>query len=298
MKIDILHIRTQDGLRLQSVYYKPEINASTCVLFIHGMSGNFIENYFGHIAGKYLSKKGLSFIYSHNRGYNHINDIPTKQIKKDGGYKTVRNGAVFERFKECLLDIDGWIKKCQKLNHRNIILAGHSLGCNKVIYYLSKKRPKNIKGLILASPPDMVGLVKKEKYQPNYQQLLKEARQNLKNNKPKKILSSKIWDWHYLSSQTFLDFFVEKCAADNLPVLRKPDKFKQLAKIDVPILGIMGEYDDIAIRTLKKDLDLIASKAINCPSFTKKFIKGGNHNYERQEKQFAKVIYDWASKIK
>lgn len=296
MKIDILYIRTEDRLRLQGVYYEPE-EKHTCVLFIHGMSGNFIENYFGHIVGKHLSSKGLAFIYAHNRGYNHINDIATQEVKDDGGYKTVRNGASFERFKECIYDIDGWIKKCEELGYKNIILVGHSLGCNKVIYYLNKKIPKSIKGLILASPPDMVGLVKKPDYQSNYEELLKEAKKNLKNGKPQKILSTKIWDWYYLSSQTFLDLFEEGSAADNLPVLRNPDKFPQLAKIDIPILGIMGEHDDIAIKTLKEDLDLIASKATNCPFFSKQFIKGGNHNYERQEELFAKVIYDWVQKL-
>ena len=73
---------------------------------------------------------------------------------------------------------------------------------------------------------------------------------------------------------------------------------KELSSIDVPILGIMGENDDIEIRTLKEDLDLIASKAINCPSFTKKILKGANHSYERQEKPLSVEVLRWIQGLK
>lgn len=257
------------------------------------MSGNILENHFTHVLGETLSKNRIAFIYCHNRGYNHINDIPTKKIKKDGGYETIRIGATYERFSECIYDIDAWLKKTRNLGYKKLILLGHSLGCNKVVYYFHKKKPKNVVGIILASPPDMVGLIKKPEYQPNYKELLNEARENVKNGKPRKILSTKIWGWYHLSSQTFLDLFEENGPVDNLPVLRNPKKFPQLATINVPILGMMGENDDIAIRSLEEDLKLIKTKATGAPSFIKKFIPKANHNYERQEKVFSNVVLEW-----
>lgn len=59
----------------------------------------------------------------------------------------------------------------------------------------------------------------------------------------------------------------------------------------------MGERDDIAIRTLKEDLDLIASKAVGSPSFTKEFIKGANHTYDQQEGVFANVVTNWVKNL-
>ena len=295
-QLEILHIWTSDNLRLQGVHYKAEIK-DTCVLFIHGMSGNFIENYFAHILGKTLAENGIGFIYAHNRGYGHINDIVTKEIKEDSGYKTVRIGAMYERFSECIYDIDGWLKKCRVLGYKKIVLLGHSLGCNKTVHYFSKKRQKNVIGIILASPPDIVGLFEKPEYQANHKELFEEAKRNIKEGKPRKIVSGIVWDWYQLSSQTYVDLSERNGLADNLPVLRNPKEFSELASINVPILGIMGEHDDIAIRTLKDDLDLIASKAINCPSFTKRFVKGANHNYERQEKDFAKIVLKWIMEV-
>lgn len=290
--LSILHIWTEDNLRLQGIHYEPE-EKNDCVLFIHGMSGNFIENYFAHVLGEVLARSNVGFVYSHNRGYNHINDIATKELKEDGGYKTVRVGATYERFVDCIYDIDGWLKKSRRLGYKRIVLLGHSLGCNKTIYYFSEKKPKDVIGVVFASPPDMVGLFEKPECQPNHGELLKEAKKNVKESKPRKILSGMVWDWYRLSSQTYIDLSERDGAIDNLPILRNPKRFSELATISVPILGIMGENDDIAIRTLEEDLDLIASKAVNCPSFTKRFVFGGNHNYERQEKQFSKIVLEW-----
>lgn len=75
-EIEIRYVQTKDDLRLQGIHYDSG-KYDTCVLLVHGMTGNFIENYFGHVLGQLLSRNGIRFIYSHNRGYNFINDIPT-----------------------------------------------------------------------------------------------------------------------------------------------------------------------------------------------------------------------------
>jgi len=285
--MNTLYIWTEDGLRLQGIYYEPQ-NKNTCVLFVHGMSGNIIENYFADVLGKVLSEQGFGFIYGHNRGYNHINDI----IDRNKGEIT-RQGAMYERFNDCVYDIDAWFLETKRLGYEKIVLMGHSLGCNKTIRYLSKKKPKDVIGVILASPPDMVGLFEKPEYQPNHKELLEEARKNVKEGNPRKLVSGMVWGWYNLSSQTYLDLSEQNGPADNLPVLRNPEEFKELAQINVPILGIMGEKDDIAIRTLEEDMDLIKQKAKSCPSFTAKFVKGANHTYDQEEKQLAKYIIEW-----
>lgn len=288
--MNTLYAWTNDGLKLQGVHYEPKDN-DLCVLVVHGMSGNIIENYFADVLGKTLAKNNVGCIYGHNRGYNHINDI----LKKDG--KTTRQGTRYERFDDCVYDIDAWLSEVRKLGYKKIVLLGHSLGCNKTIRYFSKKKPKDVVGVILASPPDMVGLFEKPEYQPNHKELLEEARKNVKEGKPREQVSGVIWDWYTLSSQTYLDLSERGGPADNLPVMRNPSEFQELAQIDVPILGVMGEKDDIAIKTLEEDLDLIEVKATGCPSFEKAFIKNGSHTYDGQESQFAQVVLDWVKKL-
>lgn len=291
-KLEILHGWTEDNLKLQGFHWSPN-DKKTCIVFIHGMSGNIIENYFGEVLGDKLSQNGYGFIYGHNRGYGHINDIKTKEIKKDGSYKHRRVGVAFERFEECIFDIDLWVSKAKELGYKKIILMGHSLGCNKVIHYYSKTKPQIIDSIILASPPDMVGLAKAEQ---NYQDMLTEAKNNIENGQPRKMLDSLLWDYYYISSQTLVDLVTENCAADNLPLLRNPEVFDELSQINIPIFSFMGEYDDVVTRSLREDLELIKEKAINCPKFDIEILEKANHNYANKENELAEMILKWLNK--
>lgn len=289
--MNIEYVWTEDNLRLMGTHYQGE---ETCIISIHGMSGNFIENYFAHVLGETLANQKYGFIYGHNRGYNHTNDIAQKP-KDDttNGWKYHRIGVTYELFEDSPKDISAWIQKARDLGYKRIILLGHSLGCNKVIYYLSKNKPVDIVGVILASPPDLNGLVELKKYQPNNKALLEEATRLMKDRKPRTLLSNPIWDWYTLSAQTYLSFFRQGSPADNLPVLRNPVKFEQLAVVTQPILCLMGEHDDIEINTLEKDISVIKSKATSSKDFQSEIINGANHCYENKENQFSKSILSW-----
>lgn len=295
-QIEILHGWTKDGLELFGIYWNAK-KKDICTILIHGMSGNIIENYFAEMLGEELSKNNIGFIYGHNRGYSHINDIKTRRIGKDGSNITKRYGAAYEKFDEGIYDVQLWIDKAKLLCYKKIILMGHSLGCNKTIHFLSKRKDKAITGLILASPPDMVGLAKLKKYQPNYSEMVAEARKNVESNEPRKLLQSMLWNWYYISSETFLNLFVDHCPADNLPILRNPDKFGELAKIEVPILALFGEKDDSLIHSPKQDLYIIQKKAVSCPKFNKKIIKGASHVYGNKERELAKTVTDWIKSL-
>ncbi|HVI69072.1 MAG TPA: alpha/beta fold hydrolase [Magnetospirillaceae bacterium] len=289
---NIEHLWTEDGLRLMGIHYS---GRDTCVLEIHGMSGNFIENYYVHILGEKLAAAGYGFIYGHNRGYCHINGIPTKPMRSDNnGYNSTRLGAMYELFEDCPKDISAWISKAKELGYKKIILLGHSLGCNKVVYYLHNHSDADIVGVILASPPDMVGLIELKRYQPNHRELVEEARKLVAAGKPRQLLSGDIWGGEYiLSAQTYLGLFEEGGPADNLSVNRNPETFNQLATIKQPILGIMGEHDDIEIRDLRDDIQLIKSKATSCEDFRVEFVSGANHDYQNREEEFADIVLSW-----
>ena len=128
MKIEFINnLYTIDGLKLPMVHYNID-KKDICVICIHGMCGNFADNYFASVWGNYLSKKSIGLIYEYNRGHDIENDI----VKKDGSL--LRCGTMYEIFEDSIYDIDLAIETATKLNYKRIILLGHSYGCNKVIY--------------------------------------------------------------------------------------------------------------------------------------------------------------------
>lgn len=146
--LSVIYTRTADDLQLQGMHYQPTKKTDTCVLLIHGMGGNFIENVFGDVLGQVFTDQGIAYIYSHNRGYSHTNDIATSEKKPDNGFEYQRHGASYERFSQSHHDIDAWVKCALKQGYSKVILMGHSLGCAKAIYWFnkSKKTKKPIKG--------------------------------------------------------------------------------------------------------------------------------------------------------
>lgn len=78
-------------------------------------------------------------------------------------------GGCYEKFKDCLLDIEGAITYAKNKKYTEIILEGHSYGCNKVLYYYDKKRDTSIKKIILLAPCDIpqecVKFLSKEEYE-------------------------------------------------------------------------------------------------------------------------------------
>ena len=167
---------------------------------------------------------------------------------------------------------------------------GHSYGCNKLIYYYYKKHP-NIIGLIFASAPDMMGLHLYR--QTDYKELVKEAKENIDNGKPTKILSNVVEDYMYMSSQTYYDWFNEKSNLDNLPVMSYSENWYQFETIDVPILTFSGsnETDNYL------HLDLLKNKAKSCNDFKYKIIDNTNHFYNGKEKEISFLILDWIKAI-
>lgn len=280
--IDILYEVTEDEIELEGTYFDSK-KKDICVLFIHGQAQSILNNSFAYKLGKYLSCREISFLYGHNRGHNYINCLH----KKDGSLLV--EGATFEIFEDSLKDIDVWMKKIKDYGYKKIILMGHSLGCNKALYYLSKK--EMVDGLILASAPDMVGITKKEKS--NFLEILKEAKEAVESGKSRKILSSLIGETDYMSAGTFISESLENSNIDNFPIERNPVVFSQLSKVNIPILSIAGSLE---YPTYLKQ-DVLKEKAINSEDFTYKIIDGGNHFYYGKEEELNELIYNWMKKF-
>ncbi len=278
--MDLIYTTTEDKLILPGAYY-PSDKKDLCVVFIHGMSGNILENVHANVLGQTLSKNGICFLYGHNRGHSHINDITIS-----GTQTSRRIGATYERFEESVFDIDAWIKSATDLGYSKIILAGHSLGGPKVIHYMSKKSPSNVVGVILASPADMVGLF--ERYETNPTKILEEANKNLAQGKPLEIVSQKIYGWYYLSSQTTADLFTKGGPADVL---------SEISAIKQPILALYGENDDSFVKSAQEDLDDLKKMATGCKPFTTTIIPGANHSYDGKEVEFSETILKWIKSL-
>ena len=149
-----LEIETKRGSILDGVLFCETTNPDTVLIAITGIHGNFYSNPFYYNFGYTLNKGNIDFIYAQTCdafGKVKKKNTKTRKIEIIGSYN--------EDFKNTNEDIEAYINFAEKYGYKNIYLAGHSLGANKIIYYLSQNHDQRIKKYILLSPANITHLL-------------------------------------------------------------------------------------------------------------------------------------------
>lgn len=255
-------------------------NNKKCILYIPGLAGNFFESKFPREIGKVSIEKGYDFLFSHNQGSFQIIDFPF--LRKDGKLKTKTRGAAYEKFEDCVYDIDAWVKYLDKLGYEEIVILSHSMGCNKIVYYLNQKNNSKISKVILLSPQDNVNFSKLDMHKG----LLEEAKENIKRGYPEKILSKKFLGFCLMSSDTYYQEVTNK-NINNIPYKTPNGNFSLINKINKPIYIIIGS-DDI------EDGDKYMQKIIdNCQNAKYSILADADHNFKNKESELIELVFNY-----
>ncbi|WP_306537814.1 alpha/beta hydrolase [Megasphaera sp.] len=159
-----LNVPTKRGVVLNGVLFRKqkERTSDTVMIAITGIHGNFYSNPFYYNIGDTLNGGDIDFIYAQTN--NAFSEIPTVNIRT-GKEETI--GSWNERFSYTDDDLDAYLTFAKKEGYKHIILGGHSLGANKVIYYLSRNHDKRVEHFFLLSPANltymMSGVTNREK---------------------------------------------------------------------------------------------------------------------------------------
>ena len=235
--LKFLHTYTDDDIHLTGLEYRSN-NSRSCCLLIPGMGGNYIDNSFINILGEALSSNGINYIACNTRGSFNINY--SHSIKSD---KVKEIGIINEMFDDCIYDIKAWLDLALNLGYDDITLIGHSVGCNKIIYFLDIfNNYNNVNDIILISPADYAYRMKKKS---NYASVLSEIKQNCKFRNNNKIV---YFDYYYKYSYAMLDLFLNE-NINNFPFLSNDiARFNSFSNIKIPITIIFGSCEIQTIR--------------------------------------------------
>lgn len=159
-----LDVPTKRGVVLNGVLFRSqrERQADTVMIAITGIHGNFYSNPFYYNIGDTLNAGDIDFIYAQTN--DAFGQIRTVNVNTD---KEELIGSWNERFSYTDDDIEAYLTFAEQEGYRHIILAGHSLGANKVIYYLSRHHDTRVEHFFLLSPANltymMSGVTEREK---------------------------------------------------------------------------------------------------------------------------------------
>ena len=130
-----------------------------CMIYVHGMGGNFYSGILSKAIAQGALKAGYSTFAINTRG--HDLESSAKVLSGRNG-RRLPIGTKLERFEDCARDIGGAIAAMRKLGYRRFTLAGHSTGCQKVLYYLLKTTDRSVRTLVLLAPDDDYNLNRKK----------------------------------------------------------------------------------------------------------------------------------------
>ena len=275
-----LNVPTERGVVLNGVLFRPEKKktADTVMIAITGIHGNFYSNPFYYNIGDTLNKDNIDFIYAQTN--DAFSEIKTVNVKT-GREETI--GSWNERFAFTDEDIDAYLDFAEAECYRHIILAGHSLGANKVIYYLSRHHDKRIEHFFLLSPANltymMSGVTDWEK---------RVIREQVEQGDGEKMLPFPFMGWVDCIANTAYDWQFSGLL-NNVHTAKDGD-FSQAEKITHTGALLVGTYDNF---TDGDPSEFLRNLNRHMPTATKNdliFIEKTGHTYQMKQQEVADKI--------
>jgi len=271
-----LNVETRRGTVLNGVLF-PAKNSDTVVIAITGIHGNFYSNPFYYNIGNKLSDNGIDFIYAQtNDAFGEIETFNAKTGEKE------LIGSWNERFSYTDEDIDAYIDYAAK-NYRHVILAGHSLGANKVIYYLSTHHDKKrVEKFIFMSPANLAYMMSNvSDGEKNFIEKI------VRYGHGEKILPFAFMGWVVCTANTAHDWLSG--------ILDNTNNFSQLEQINHSGALIIGTFDNFTEGDPSKFLRTINSHMPTAADNKLIFIERTGHTYQQKHDEIAKIILNLAT---
>lgn len=275
-----LNVPTKRGSVLNGVLFRPreKKNTDTVMIAITGIHGNFYPNPFYYNIGDTLNSANYDFIYAQtNDAFGQIEtfNVNTKEKEIIGSWN--------ERFSYTDEDIDAYLTWACKEGYEHIILAGHSLGANKVIYYLSNNHDSRVEHFFLLSPANltymMSGVTAREK------QMIKDQ---VERGDGDKLLPFPFMGWVECIANTAYDWQFSG-VLNNVHTAHDGD-FSQAEKIVHTGALLVGTYDNF---TDGDPSDFLRNLNAHMPTAEQNkliFIEKTGHTYQMKNQEVADDI--------
>ena len=140
----LMSIVNRAGLVLDGIVVSPR-DPRLAIVHVHGSLGNFYQQPFIRVFANRLASRGVALLSFNLTAHDGLSEgyTPDQRMRYIGGS--------LSRFETCLDDLDALVHFASSLCPR-IALQGHSLGCDRVLYYV-EQRAKPIP-IVLLSPCD------------------------------------------------------------------------------------------------------------------------------------------------
>jgi pimeloyl-ACP methyl ester carboxylesterase len=278
VEISLVRLRTRDGVWLDGVMAEPR-RRGVALVWVHGLGSVFSS---GQPLIRELSSRltaaGVGYFKFNNRGHDVV-----------AGRGRQLAGAAFERFGQSVTDIRTVIAFAAARGYRKIVLAGHSTGANKALYYVARARDRRVSGLILLGPVSDVAAAAKQIGARELRRRVAVAERLLRRD-PLALVPRA---WGVWGARRYISLYRPGETEDVFPYYRPGARWTALRSVRQPLAAIIGSRDEYLDRRPEELIDAFRRNAVRARSFTGVVVRGARHGFERHERALADVVVRW-----
>jgi len=264
VRTEPITLQTTDGMWLNGVLRQPHPNQTEAgVLMVHGYGGNFYSGIMSFLP-EVLAERDFATLALNMRDHD---SGPKKNL-----------------FEENLQDIATGVDEMARRRYKNLFLYGHSMGTNRVLYYLAETQDPRITGIILTGPPGNL-------FQWNVRAFGLEAASKVLRRAQELQAAGKGDSWMLIDLGPLGKTLY---TANHVVSLRGPatrsDPFTNIAHISRPVLIVHGLADRLADPSVA---DHLKNSGPGDNQITVRKIGAADHRFRNHQKELEKIITRW-----
>ncbi len=279
--MEILKVITPRGLELKGAIFGDNTNDIVLVM-LTGICSNVFQNELLYTTGKLLEKNGITCIIA------HAHDSFSCFAYSDFSIGKQRHAGTFnDDFNMVYEDIESYVRYAkEKMGFKNIVLAGHSLGSNKIIHYLGNTPDDFVDYFIVSSPVDIMHWWQ---VMPNIDKCFEMAQDWVKNGRGDDILPFMFGGFSPMTANSVLGFYNAE-NLKNCPVLSKQGETDSLYNIKPNGTFLIGSKDSVTGDSPKGFMETLNSWTKH-PSRNQVIeVKNASHIFFGKHNEYADVV--------
>jgi alpha-beta hydrolase superfamily lysophospholipase len=272
---------------LDGLWFGPE-RPKTAVVFVHGLGANAFAH---HNYLLPLANRDTAVLFFSNRGHDGIAGIKKIKSSAKKGYVWEQAGVAHEVFSDCLDDLQGAVDLVRKRGARHIFLVGHSTGCQKIVYYLSRRgRQKLVSGVVLLCPiSDYASATHQDERKRRRAE--RAARRLVRSKKPHELLPAHLWRGP-IDAQRFLSLYTLNSKEEIFTYAQWGKTPHALRKLRSSLIVILAGDDEYRDRPAEQIAAWFRANLRSRPTDIQ-IISGASHSFTGKEESVTRSIRRW-----
>jgi pimeloyl-ACP methyl ester carboxylesterase len=270
---------------LAGLLFEPPRKSARAIIWLHGGGGaSVFESKRTNILARLFIDRGIAFFPFNNRGSGIV-----RRAGEEMG------GAAFERIRDCVPDINGAIRELWGRGYRDITLAGHSTGANKIAVYDHYKPRNRARRYVLLAGGDDTGLLYMQLGARRFRTLLTKARAMIKARRGNEIAPlPSIMSWRAFfdvanpdGDYNVFPFFE---AMSGARLSRRP-RFRFVRAIRKPSLYIYGDRDEYCFDDVPRCASILSEHVSQRAELV--IMRDADHGFSKKEVELGELIAEW-----